>query len=151
MVASFLTYKIFRDSVGNTRETACFTWNPIFLLNWRNVQDSLYILSAITINLIVDAPARDNVSGNNIVYRYSTSKAISEDYETNRVVLILPLTQKPQVALPLTRKPLLNKTYVLGKSTNSLFSNHHKQPESVIKGPTGAVSYLRLFEGTCKC
>ena len=92
----------------------------------------------ITINLIADAPASDIVMltlAVNIVYRYSTSKAISEGYGTNRVVLILPLTRKPQVALPLTQNPLLTKTYVLGKSTNSLFANHHKQPESAIKGP----------------
>ena len=41
-------------------------------------------------------------SGNNIVYRYSTSKSISEGHGTNRVVRILPLTQKPQAALPFT-------------------------------------------------
>ena len=64
------------------------------MLNWSYVQNSLYRLSAITINLIADALAQDIVvlnldSGNNIVYRYSTTEAITEGYGTNRVVCIL--------------------------------------------------------------
>ncbi len=61
----------------------------------------------ITINPIADALAQDIVvlnldSGNNIVYCYSSSEAISEGYGTNHVVRILPLTQEPQMAVPLT-------------------------------------------------
>ena len=62
MEASFLTYvTTFRDSVGDTRETTCFTRGPDFSLNWRHTHYSLYRLSVITIDLIADAPARDIV------------------------------------------------------------------------------------------
>ena len=96
----------------------------------------------ITINLIADAPACDIVTLTlgvkilSIVILFLKLSLKVMAYVTNRVVLILPLTRKPQVALPLTQKPLLTKTCVFGKSTNSLFANHHKQPESAIKGPT---------------
>ena len=124
-------------TVGTAGETACCSGTPYFLLNRKYVHVSVSRLSCDHY-----CPNRQstgtqycnaNLSGSNIFYCYSTSTAISKGYGEQPCVPRLTSYLKAPTAFSHTQRPVTAKTYVLGKSTDSLFAYPCEPPESAIK------------------